>query len=206
MTDTPLTRWEQGGAASTGYAARFGELIEQGHDIDGEARLADALVERGARILDAGAGMGRVGAALMARGHQVTAVEKDGHLVAESRQRYPQLPMVQSDLYSLTPEVLASAEQPTDFDLIVVVGNVLVLLAPQTERDVLGRLRNLLAPTGRILTGFQHRNGHGNSRDYAFEEFAEDAAAAGLAVQHRFGTYQLAPVNDDYAVVILTRA
>jgi SAM-dependent methyltransferase len=208
MTDAPLTRWEQGGASSTGYAARFGELIAQGSDIDGEARLADVLVERGALILDAGAGMGRVGAALAARGHRVTAAEKDGELVTESRRRYPDLPVVQSDLYDLTPDVLAAAGQPTDFDLIVVVGNVLVLLAPATERQVLARLRDLLAPGGRILVGFHHRNGHGNAREYPFSEFAEDVAAAGLAVQQHFSTYQLAPAEDDadYAVVVLARA
>jgi SAM-dependent methyltransferase len=206
VTDAPQTRWEQGGAASTGYAARFGELIAQGSDIDGEARLADALIDPGARILDAGSGMGRVGAALAARGHHVTCAEKDGELVAESRRRYPDLPVVQSDLFDLTPDVLAAAGQPTEFDLIVCVGNVIVLLAQETERHVLGRLRDLLAPAGRILIGFHHRNGHGNAREYPFEELAEDVAAAGLAVQQRFGTYQLAPANDDYAVVILTRA
>jgi SAM-dependent methyltransferase len=205
VTNAPQTRWEQGGAASTGYAARFGDLIAQGSDIDGEARLADALVDPGARILDAGSGMGRVGAALAARGHQVTCAEKDGELVAESRRRYPDLPVVQSDLYDLTPDVLAAAGQPTEFDLIVCVGNVIVLLAQETERHVLGRLRDLLAPAGRILIGFHHRNGHGNAREYPFEELAEDVAAAGLSVQQRFGTYQLAPADDDYAVVILTR-
>lgn len=205
MTDAPLTRWELGGAAGTGYAARFGELIERGEDIDGEARLADVLVRRNARILDAGAGIGRVGAALAARGHRVTAVEKDAALVAESRRRYPELSVVQSDLYDLTPEVLAAAQQPTEYDLIVCVGNVLVLLAPDTERHVLGRLRDLLTPAGRILAGFQQRNGHGNSRDYPYAEFAKDVEAAGLRVEHHFGSYELGAISPDYSVVVLAR-
>jgi SAM-dependent methyltransferase len=200
MQGVPLTRWELGGASTTGYAERFAALIERGEDIDGEARLADALAGRGARILDAGAGFGRVGAALAARGHQVVAAEKDPELVAEARRRYPELAMVQADILELTAQRLGGGE----FDLIVAVGNVLVLLAPQTERRVLGVLRTLLAPGGRILAGFQLHGGHGNSRPYPFEEFTADAASAGLAVQHRFGTYQLGPPTEDYAVAVLT--
>jgi|KBSSwiStaDraftv2_1062776.scaffolds.fasta_scaffold49565_2 SAM-dependent methyltransferase len=200
MTDVPLTRWELGGASTTGFADRFAALIEQGQDIDGEARLADALVERGARILDAGAGFGRVGAALQARGHRVIAAEKDPSLVGESRRRYPDLTMVQADILELTADRLDGG----GFDLIMVVGNVLVLLAPDTERRVLSTLSGLLAVNGRILAGFQLKGGHGNSRPYPFEEFEADAASAGLRVQHRFGTYQLGAPVDDYAVVVLT--
>jgi SAM-dependent methyltransferase len=204
VSDAPLTRWELGAPASAGYAARFGELIAQGEDVEGEARLADALVEPGARILDGGSGMGRVGAALAARGHEVTAVEKDPELIAESRRRYPDMTVVQSDLYDLSPDVLVAAGQPTEFDLIVCVGNVLVLLAPETERHVLGRLRDLLAPSGRILAGFHHHSGHGSARAYPFDEFAEDAAAAGLSVQQHFGTYQLGLAEGaDYCVAVL---
>lgn len=205
MTDLPLTRWELGGDASTGYAVRFGQLIEQGADIDGEARLADTLVERGATILDAGAGIGRVGAALAIRGHHVVAAEKDPALVAESRRRYPDLPTVTADILELTPSLLAAEGRPTAYDLIVLVGNVIVLLAPDTERRALATLRDLLTPTGRILVGFHPINGPGHAREYPFEEFAADAAAAGLRVQHRFGTYQLGAPSDDYVVAVLSR-
>jgi len=207
VTDAPRTRWElAGGAAATGYAARFGDLIDHGADIDGEARLADALVERTATILDAGAGIGRVGAALATRGHQVLAAEKDPALVAESRARYPDLPVIRADILDLTPTRLAGEGHRTGYDLIVLVGNVIVLLAPQTERRVLATLRELLTPAGRILVGFHPANGPGHARAYPFEEFAADVAASGLRVQHRFGTYQLGGPSDDYVVAVLTRA
>jgi len=38
------------------YARRWQTMLDRGEDIDGEARLIDALVPRGARILDAGCG------------------------------------------------------------------------------------------------------------------------------------------------------
>src|SRR3954469_24596573 len=96
----PTTRWES--ADNTGFAAYFAELIRTGADIEGEARLADALLPRGATVLDAGAGFGRVGAALQARGPHVVAAEKDPELVAMAAEHSPDLPMVHSDILALT--------------------------------------------------------------------------------------------------------
>lgn len=200
--DLPLTRWETG--TTTGYGERFARLIAEGADVVGEARLADALVRRGATILDAGAGMGRIGAELQARGHRVVAAEKDADLVAQAAAHYPDLPVVETDLLALTPELLVEAGHPAAFDLVVLVGNVIVLAAPETERRMLAGLRALLAPGGRILVGFHPVDGHGSARDYPFEEFAADVEAVGLTVQHRFGTYELAPPAEDYCVAVLS--
>lgn len=202
--DLPRTRWELGD--SGGYGTRFARLIAEGADVVGEARLADTLVGRGATILDAGAGMGRIGAELQARGHRVVAAEKDPDLVAQAAEHYPDLPVLETDLLALTPEVLASAGHPDAFDLIVLVGNVIVLAAPETERRMLSGLRNLLAPGGRILAGFHPFGGHGSAREYPFDEFAADVEAVGLTVQHRFGTYELAPPAEDYCVAVLSSA
>lgn len=200
--ELPPTRWELG--ETGGFAAHFTELIESGADVEGEARLADALLKRGATVLDAGAGFGRIGAALQARGHRVVAAEKDATLVAMAAEHYPDLPVVATDILALTPDLLAEAGQPTEFDLIVLVGNVIVLLAPDTERRALAALAALLAEDGRILVGFHPVRTHGNARDYPVEEFVADATAVGLTVQHRFGSYELAPPGDDYCVAVLT--
>jgi SAM-dependent methyltransferase len=196
-------------AGSGGYGAHFARLIDEGADVEGEARLADALVARRARILDAGSGMGRVGAALLERGHQVAAVDFDRDLLEQSRRTYPRLPLVESRLDDLTPGTLAAAGHPTVYDLVICVGNVMVLLAPDTERTVLANLAALLAPQGRMLVGF-HLEGSParTSRSYPVEEFAADCAAAGLEVQHRFASYDLAPFTEDseYAVHVLQKA
>src|SRR5699024_5078389 len=44
-----------------GYAERWRRIEASGQDIYGEARLIDAMAPRGARILDAGCGSGRLG-------------------------------------------------------------------------------------------------------------------------------------------------
>jgi SAM-dependent methyltransferase len=207
------TRWEQARAheraeGQGGYGAHFARLIADGADVEGEARLADTLVPRGARMLDAGSGMGRVGAALAARGHHVVGVDFDPEILDQSRRTFPELPLLDSRLDELTPQKLSDAGFPTTYDLVVCVGNVMILLAPDTERTVLGNLAALLAPDGLLLVGFALSGApSGFSRTYALEEFVADYEAEGLSLVHRFATYDLKPFEDDstYVVHVLRR-
>lgn len=202
----PATRWALGGQANDYYGRKFATLLEAGEDVDGEARLADALVGRGARVLDAGAGMGRVGAALQRRGHHVVAVEPDPALVEQAGRTFPDLDVVAADILDLSPGMLAGRGLPTEFDLVVCVGNVMIFLAEGTERAVLARLRGLLAEGGRMLVGFHPVAGPSTSRAYPPAEFVADAEAAGLRVDLRAGSYELHPPTDEYAVWVLSRA
>jgi SAM-dependent methyltransferase len=207
------TRWEQARAheraeGQGGYGAHFARLLAEGVDIEGEARLADVLAPRGGWILDAGSGMGRVGAALVARGHRVVGVDFDAEILDQSRRTFPELPLLDSRLDELTPAKLTDAGHPTAYDLIVCVGNVMILLAPDSERTVLGNLATLLAPGGRLLVGFALSGApSGFSRTYPLEEFVADYEAAGLEKVHRFATYDLEPFTDDstYVVHVLRR-
>ena len=103
VSDQPLppTRWEGPPDVGRGYGGHFAELIAGGADVEGEARLADALAPRGARILDAGSGMGRIGAALRRAGHQAVGVDLDEGLIEQSRATYPDLPVAQARLEAL---------------------------------------------------------------------------------------------------------
>lgn len=196
MTSPPPTRWALAGQRNRGYAETFATRLAEGVDVDGEARLADALVARRSRILDVGSGMGRVAAALVARGHDVVATEPDDALRAQSLATYAEVAVLPHEALTL-PDL-------DPFDLIVVVGNVMVYLGEDTEREVLARLRSLLAPGGRILAGFHLSGTKNGSRVYPAEEFVSDAAAAGLTVDLRFGSYELHAPNDDYAVWVLS--
>lgn len=200
------TRWEFTG--NRGYGAEFADLHESGADITGEARLADVLAPRGARILDAGSGMGRVGAALQDCGHKVVGVDLDETLLAQSRRTFPHLPVVSGRLDELDPRTLAAHGHPTEYEVIVCVGNVMILLAPDTEVEVLERLGALLSPSGRLLIGFHLEAKPQNSRTYSGQEFTRDARAAGLQVDARFASYDLQPTaaGDDYAVFVVRRA
>lgn len=204
MSELPATRWALGGEAHLGYGRRFADLVARGEDVDGEARLADTLLPRGARVLDAGAGMGRVTAALRARGHEVTGVDPDLALVDQAERTYPGIALLPLDILALSPEALAAHGRPTAFDLVVSVGNVFILLAEGTERRALGTLRGLLAPGGRLLIGFHLTGGPAGSRAYPPEEFVLDVEAVGLRVDLRAGGYDLRPPDAEYAVWMLS--
>ena len=208
------TRWEQARAQERadgqgGYGAHFERLMSEGVDIEGEARLADVLAPRPGRILDAGSGMGRVGAALVARGHRVVGVDFDPEILDQSRRTFPALPLVDSRLDELTQEKLSAVGQSTEYDVVVCVGNVMILLAPETERTVLANLAALLAPEGRLLVGFALSGApSGFSREYPLAEFVADYESVGLETVHRFASYDLQPFTEDstYVVHVLRRA
>lgn len=195
----PPTRWSLVARAHN-YGEHFAHLLAEGTDVDGEARLADVLLPRSGRVLDVGSGMGRVSAALRARGHDVVATEPDPALREQSASHFPDLPVLPHEALDLDPDELGR------FDLVVAVGNVLVYLGEETERDVLTRLASLLAPQGRIMAGFHLDGERAGSRHYPAREFAEDVMASGLQVLQRFGSYDLDPPSDDYAVWVLGRA
>src|ERR1700712_2083990 len=198
---SPPTRWEQQvvGERWTFYTDRFDKMIANGADLEGEARFVDAIAARGSAILDAGCGTGRIAAALARMGHRAIGVDKDAGLVNVAKGRYAGVPYLACDLLRLTPQALEEAGGPGAFDVIAMPGNVMVYLAPGSERDVLRNLAGLLRPAGRIVAGFA------TDRGYTPEEFRADAVAIGLTVEHTFATWQLDPLTEasDWAVIVL---
>ncbi|MEV4545487.1 class I SAM-dependent methyltransferase [Micromonospora echinaurantiaca] len=194
------TRWatDTGPEHSQWYIDRFRRLAAEGADLAGEARFMDAMVAPGSRILDAGCGTGRVGAALAARGHTVVGVDADPALVEAARADHPRPRWLVADLAELD---LAAAGEPEPFDAAVVAGNVMAFVAPGTEPAVLARIAAHLRPDGAVVVGF------GTDRGYPLTEFDAHAVAAGLRLEHRFATWDLRPWRDgaDFAVSVLRR-
>jgi SAM-dependent methyltransferase len=195
------TRWvtDTSEGHSQWYVERFRTMAEQGEDLAGEARFLDALLPRGARVLDAGCGTGRVGAALHERGHTVVGVDADPVLVSAAREDHPGPRWLVADLARLD---LAAAGVAEPFDAAVLAGNVMVFLAPDTEVAVLRRVAAHVSRGGAVVTGFH--------TDRALSVAAFDAAvvAADLSVEHRFSTWHLDAWRDDadFAVSVLRHA
>lgn len=182
------------------YIERFRRLAAEGADLDGEARLVDAMAPRGARILDAGCGPGRTGGYLHRAGHVVVGVDLDPALIAAAEDDHPGPTWLVGDLAELDLPALGI---PEPFDLVVSAGNVMAFLDPATRRAVLSRLGAHLADDGRAVVGF------GGDRGYPFGAFFEDCAAAGLAVQQRYATWDLRPFDEErfeFLVAILVRS
>lgn len=196
------TLWEAQKRANPGHSAwyiqRFEQMRADGQDLAGEARLVDAMVPRGARILDAGCGPGRVGGELARRGHTVVGVDVDPELIDAALVDFPEVAWLVGDLAELD---LPAQGIAAPFDLIVSAGNVMTFLAPGTAPAVLAKLRSHLAPQGRLVTGF------GAGRGYDFGQFFDDAAAAGLHSQQRFATWDLRPwaPSSDFLVAVFGR-
>ncbi len=174
-------------------------MAAQGADLGGEARLIDAMVRPGARVLDAGCGPGRLGAVLHDRGHDVVGVDADPVLIAAAVEDHPGPRWLVADLAELD---LPSMGVTDPFDAAVAAGNVLAFVAPETEGVVLRRIAAHLVPDGIAVIGF------GAGRGYELDAFERDAVGAGFHLEHRFSTWDLRPwsVDSDFAVSVLRLA
>ncbi len=201
MAETSI--WMQKVAADPGhsqwYIERFRAMARAGDDLVGEARLIDAMAPRGAHILDAGCGPGRVGGYLAAAGHRVVGVDVDPALIEAAEQDHPGPRWLVGDLAELDLPARGITEP---FDLIVSAGNVMTFLAPGTRTQVLRRLRAHLAGDGRAVIGF------GAGRDYPFDEFLTDSADAGFARDLLLSTWDVRPFTEDsdFLVAVLRPA
>lgn len=203
VVNTPPSQWAQIVAAdpqhSHRYAERFRALEAGGHDIYGEARLVDAMVDRGSHVLDAGCGAGRSGGYLARQGHRVVGIDLDPVLIDAARLDFPGPTWLVGDLAELD---LPARGLPDPFDAIICAGNVMTFLHPATRADVLSRLGAHLAPSGRAIIGF------GGGRGYSFDAYAADVTKAGLRIDARFSTWDLRPFTggSDFLVSLLSRA
>lgn len=199
MAETWVEIVERNPGHSTWYVERFRSMAAAGDDLAGEARFVDALAPRGARILDAGCGPGRVGGELARLGHDVVGVDIDPVLIEAAEEDHPGPTWLVGDLATLD---LSSAGIGDGFDVIVSAGNVMTFVAADARRDVLARLRDHLRSDGRLAIGF------GTGRDYEFADFRADVAAVGLHTDLELSTWDLRPFTDDsgFLVAILRRA
>lgn len=184
---------------STWYVERFRSLAAAGHDLAGEARLVDAMVPRGARILDAGCGPGRLGGELARRGHDVVGVDVDPVLIDAAVEDHPGPRWIVGDLAELDLPAQGIAEP---FDVVVSAGNVMTFLAPSTRDEVLRRFRRHVHAEGRVVIGF------GAGRGYEFSAFLADARGAGLEADLLLSTWDLRPWGEDsdFLVAVLKPA
>ncbi|MGG7099321.1 class I SAM-dependent methyltransferase [Rhodococcus sp. 24CO] len=197
------SQWEEITAAdpthSSRYVERFRTMAAEGNDIVGEARLIDAMLGRGGRVLDAGCGPGRLGGHLHEAGHEVVGVDVDPVLIAAAEEDHPGPTWLVGDLAELD---LPARGVAADFDVIVCAGNVMAFLAPSTRTTVLAGFARHISPTGRVVIGF------GAGRDYEFSDFLADASASGLAVDLLLSTWDLRPFtgNSGFLVAVCSRA
>lgn len=177
-----MSRWlsETGGTRGPAYDEAFAALAASGADVHGEAAYVDALLPRGAAVLDAGCGTGRVAVELHRRGHRVTGVDSDASMLDVARGH-------DGPRWRLAD--LAGLDEPAAYDLVVAAGNVVVFLEPGTEPAVVARLAAALVPGGLLVSGWRT-----DRLDPA--AYGRWTAAAGLAPVARHATWDADPWVD----------
>lgn len=208
MTSDPRSRWEQleGRVSGDAYAEHFTRLAQSGQDVHGEATFCAGLVAPPARVLDAGCGTGRVAIRLAELGYDTVGVDLDLPMLEVARRHAPGLEWVHGDLASLPEDVRTRSP----YDLVVLAGNVVPLVAPGTLATVMAGLGDLLAPGALLVSGFGLDRAHlpPGCPVTPLEEYDGAADAAGLTRTHRFGTWDAEPFDlaGGYAVNVHRRS
>lgn len=180
---------------SENYAQRWRMIAASGKDIYGEARLADAMVERNSRILDAGCGTGRVGGWLAQRGHEVVGSDVDPVLIGYAKQDYPDAQWIVNDL--------GNEKLPVgDFDLVISAGNVMGFIAPEDRLFCLQNMAQATRSGGRVVIGY----GSGPGRAWSFENFLQLADEAGLRQELLLESWDIHPFTpqSQFLVAVFT--
>lgn len=179
---------------SHNYARRWKVLAAQGKDIYGEARTADAMLERGSKVLDAGCGTGRIGGYLAKQGHNVVGMDIDPILIDYAREEHPDVQWEVGDL--------SNDEVPeSDFDLAISAGNVMGFLEQEGREGALRNIFDALAPGGRFIVGF------GEGRGWTFDEFLALVEKVGFRVEFKYSSWELNVFNQNstFLVAVLAR-
>lgn len=172
------------------YDAKFEAMEEAGLDVHGEANFVMRYEPK--TVLDAGCGTGRVAIELARRGCAVVGVDIDTTMLARAREKAPHLQWHQADLATL------KLAHSCSFELIIMAGNVLLFVAPDSEGEVISNMSHYLAHGGRLVSGFQ-LNGQLSLREY--DKMAEEA---GLSLQERYASWEGQPWHKEvsYAVSV----
>ena len=163
-----------------GYAARFEGFLAASEALDFETVNADFLPylpKAPARVLDLGAGVGQNAAALAELGHAVTAVEPLAVFLEAARDRHgtAHIRWLEDSLPELR---LVSGE----FDFVLVDG-VWQHLSEGERRTALPRIRELLAPGGRLALSLRHGPAGAGTRIYPIDDRKLMQAAADVGLE-----------------------
>ena len=188
------------------YDAPYEARAAAGMDVHGEANLIMQLLHSTSphaptptpyRVLDAGCGTGRIAIELARRGVAIVGVDLDEVMLAQARQKAPQLDWRLGDLSTLALD--------GGFDAIVLAGNVMIYLTPGTEATTLANMARHLKAGGWLIAAFELTPPTWSN--LTIEMYDQLTQTAGLHKVARWSTWEQAPwrSHDRYAVSVHTK-
>lgn len=160
-----------------------------GEDVHGEANFAARFSPAG--LLDAGCGTGRVGRELFRRGIDVVGVDMDAEMLSTARARCPAASWIEGDISTI--------QIGRAFDVVLMAGNVINFVSPESRRNAVENLVRHLGPGGLLI------NGHSIRPDGCPPAlFAAWTEAAGLELVERWSTWDQDAFVDgsDYCLTV----
>jgi SAM-dependent methyltransferase len=204
-----VTLWERiarttvGDDYASAYARRFQAMAQRGENPHGEAGLVNAMLPPPARVLDAGCGTGRIAVRLHEQGYDAVGVDVDAAMLREARAAAPHLEWLEADL--------ATLDLGRQFDLVLLAGNVIPLLEPETLAMVAQRLADHVLPDGAVVCGFGLDAAHlpGDCPVTPLASVDAAFADAGLEAGERWSSWDRDPFTggegDGYVVTVHRR-
>jgi ubiquinone/menaquinone biosynthesis C-methylase UbiE len=156
-----------------GYDAKFEAMKNAGQDVHGEANFVMRYQPN--TVLDAGCGTGRVAIELARRGCEVMGVDIDPKMLSRAQEKASELNWLLGDL--------SLVKLDKKFDLILMAGNVMVFVAPDTEPLVIANLASHLNKGGYLVAGFQL------NYTLSLEEYDKYCDRVGLNLVERYSTW-----------------
>jgi len=182
------------------YDAPYFKRAQAGQDIHGEANLVEALLNKYRpndgnlpyAVLDAGCGTGRVAIELNHRGCEVVGVDLDEVMLTQAKSKAPDLTWLQDDLHQITLHRY--------FDAIVLAGNVMIYLTPDTEMAVLTNMAQHLKPGGLLIAAFELTPKTWTR--LTLDGYEAMADSVGLSQLARWSTWDQKPWQSGHAYVV----
>jgi len=119
-----------------------------GEDVHGEANFVTRFSP--SSVLDAGCGTGRVGRELHRRGVEVVGVDVDAEMLETARDRCPSASWIEGDISAM--------RLGRTFDIVLMAGNVINFVSPESRRQAVENLVRHLRPGGLLINGHSIRS------------------------------------------------
>lgn len=173
------------------YAAKMRQFVLGDTDLEVDVRFLDMLLPRRSKVLDVGCGIGNAVSGLRARGHEAFGIDPAPQVLKVAAELYDEKWFRCLASSDISANEFLSAGLPTQFDAVLLSGNVPAFLSTTELSSTFYAVRNVLAPDGILVLGTTSA-AQGGPAD-------QDIAASchGFHLLHRYSNWHLKPFTDD---------